>query len=117
MRLKYLKNVTAGVLLLFAVSGHCVIDMQTALIERTLADSSSFGKCMLFSLSFQPANSCPGNWVSLDCDGNYHSKADGNRMWDSAQLALALNLRVRVWINDAKKINGYCVADRLDILK
>ena len=38
-------------------------------------------------------------------------------MLDQAQLALVTTKTVSVTINDAKKHNGYCFAQRIDVLK
>ena len=93
------------------------IDVQEGKVEKLLTDQASFGKCMINSPGFSPSNNCRAGWVSLDCDGVFMAKEDSRRMWESAQMAFALGETVKVWINDAKKINGWCLIDRIDVLK
>jgi hypothetical protein len=38
-------------------------------------------------------------------------------MLDQAQLALAANKKVVVWITDVSRHNGYCFATRIDVVK
>ena len=61
---------------------------------------------------------CLGKFASLDCanvtGGDGTSKADGQRRLDVAMLARITGEKVAIVINDAKKVNGYCVAERVD---
>jgi hypothetical protein len=57
---------------------------------------------------------CPSNWVSFSCDGTYSSKDMASMMLDQAQLAYAMRKTVSVFVDDAKKHNGYCTVTRLD---
>ncbi|EIJ34226.1 hypothetical protein Thini_1632 [Thiothrix nivea DSM 5205] len=62
-------------------------------------------------------NSCPNSgWVSLDCKAVKTPAGDGNRHFASALLAASLNKQVTVYINNANKIDNYCVADRIDTI-
>ena len=81
-------------------------------IERLMSDNEYYGGCMVFT-AVQPAIDCPAKWFSMDCDGNFNSKDASRRMWDTAQLAYAMGVTVDVYISDSKKLNGYCVVDRL----
>jgi hypothetical protein len=93
--------------------------VNDATITRTLIQDEAFGGCMVF-LDKPIAGSglnCPSNWVSLSCDGTYSSTVSAQRMFDSAQMAFALDKKVNVRVNDAQKHNGYCVAYRFDVLK
>jgi hypothetical protein len=97
-----------------------IATISGATIQRTLLQEGSVGGCMiLLDKSIKDAGlDCPAsNWVSLDCDGAYASKASAQRILDSAQLAFALNKRVFMKVDDSKKHNGYCVATRIDLLK
>ena len=64
-----------------------------------------------------PAVNCPGKFVSFSCNGTYVSKDLAFYMLDQAQLALSLNKRVFVTVDDTKKHNGNCFAKRIDVLK
>lgn len=83
-------------------------------VQAVMNDTQYFGKCMAYSYEFTPSNGCPSGWVSLDCEGNFLSKVDARRMYEGAQLALAISKPVAVLVDDSKRINGYCVAIRLD---
>ena len=88
-------------------------------IVRTLvADDGRFGGCMVQTdVTFvQKGLDCKSNWVSFSCSGDFTSKDVGYRMFDSAQLAFVLGNRVLLVIDDTKKHNGYCYADRIDVL-
>ena len=37
-------------------------------------------------------------------------------MYDSAQLAFVTGRRVRVWVDDTRKHNGFCFVTRIDVL-
>lgn len=93
---------------------------MTTSITRTLLDSSRFGNCMVLldrSIRDSTNLNCPSRWVSFSCDGTYQPRDIANSMFDSAQMALALDKRVSIQIDDLKKHNGYCFAYRIDVLK
>jgi hypothetical protein len=81
----------------------------------------TYGGCMAFlgaALSTaQPAVNCPGKSVSFSCAGTYTTKELAFYMLDQAQLALSLNKKVVVTVDDTKKHNGYCFASRIDVFK
>ena len=63
-------------------------------------------------------NGCPGNgWLSLDCHDVYYAAGSGNRKYATVLTAYALNKRISVKLDNTKKHNGYCVAERLDMHK
>jgi hypothetical protein len=94
--------------------------VPNATITRTLIQDGSFGGCMI-QLDQNIADAglnCPAaNWVSLDCDGAFGSIGGSQRIFDSAQMAFALEKKVSVRVDDSKKHNGYCVAVRFDVPK
>ncbi len=113
-----MRNILAGILTLLALNGHAAVSYQKGAIDKTLSHHAAyFGSCMIRSADFNPSNNCPAKWVSLDCSGDFHSKQGARRMWDSAQMAFALDAAVEIWVNDAKKHNGYCVVDQINVVK
>ena len=101
--------------------GHASTATVTANITRTLvADNGRWGGCMVF-LSKHIADAtglnCRSSWVSFSCSGVFTTKDVAYRMFDSAQMAYTLGQSVRVWVDDTKKHNGYCYANRIDVLK
>lgn len=88
---------------------------KTGTIVRTLTDSTKYGGCMI-QLSVGVGNGCPSNgWVSLDCDAIFSDPGEGQRAYATALVALTLDKKISVHINNEQKHNDYCVATRLDI--
>ena len=78
---------------------------------------SRFGGC-LAALTVNPQTklgSCGKTWVTFSCSGHFTDSIRAYRMLDQAQLALAMNKSVIVGIQDDKKHNGYCFANRIDV--
>lgn len=72
---------------------------------------SRFGGCMArLDKNIRDAGlDCPAaNWVSFSCSGDFYSKDEALRMFDSAQMAKALDREVEIYVSDTKKHNGYC---------
>jgi hypothetical protein len=61
--------------------------------------------------------SCGSWWVTFSCTGNFMDRVRAYRMLDAAELALATGKQVNVWFRDDKMHNGYCLADRLDVIR
>lgn len=93
--------------------------IENAKIQRTLLDSEAFGNCMAeLSKDINTTGlNCPGRWVSFSCDGTYQARDIAKSMFDSAQMAMALNKKVFVYVDDLKKHNDNCVAYRIDVLR
>ncbi len=106
----------------FASSAEASYFWHTGKIKRTLTDGQHYSGCMVLmdtSVAENVAtNTCPATgWVALDCKGLFNSKdiSHGNRMYTAATSAAMAGKTVRLWINDANKANGYCVAQRIDV--
>ena len=89
-------------------------------MKTSVSDGERFGGCMA-QLDMSPMSEgldCdPRPWVTFSCSGEHTSKADGMRMFDSAQMAFALGRQVDVWVDDSRKTrDGFCFAFRLDVL-
>ena len=91
-------------------------DVVVGKVIRVLATHNRWGNCMAYMNIKSPSLSC-SNWVTFDCEGQLtgNSKSAANRKWDVAQLALVTKNRVRVEVDDSKKINGQCFANRFDL--
>lgn len=59
---------------------------------------------------------CSGTSVSFDCKGKFLKAGEGNRHYSTAMLAFSLNKPVNLWVNDANRYGGMCVADRISII-
>ena len=116
IKMEKVKVLAFGMLFSWSGMGLAALEGHVTKIDRLLSDNEYYGGCMVFT-SVQPSINCPAKWFSLDCDGNFNSKDTSRRMWDTAQLALAMDSVVDVYINDSKKLNGYCVVDRLLVHK
>jgi len=88
--------------------------------KRTLTtDDGRFGGCMV-QLDERIANAgldCPGSWVTFSCSGVHTSPDEGFRMFESAQMAFALDRELMVEVPDEMKHNGHCYARRVDVLR
>ena len=88
-------------------------------VVQTLSEAVAHGNCMVLinkPLSDYIGN-CPSRWVTFSCNGTYNSKDAGQRKFESAQLAMALGYRVSLLVDNTKKHNGFCYAQRIDIYK
>lgn len=89
-----------------------------AKITYLLNDAANYGYCMV-RLNKNPSTvglNCPADpLVSLDCKGNFSTKAATGNLVSAAQLAFVAGKSVRITITDSQKINGFCVAKRLDV--
>jgi len=90
-------------------------------VDRVIVtDSDKYGGCLMAPLGGMNTSgtTCLGKFASLDCanvtGGDGASKADGQRRLDVAMLARITGEKVAIVLNDAKKVNGYCVAERVD---
>ncbi len=85
-------------------------------IVRSLIDSTQYGKCMV-QLSTPIGNNCPNVWISLDCEGKYLASGDGDRMLNLGLLAQNLNKSVSIQVDNTKLADGYCTANRIDLIQ
>ncbi len=115
---------TIGVLgaffvLLYTVHAGAAVERIEAKAERTLTTGDGrFGGCMVQldqSLSDKGLN-CT-NWVTFSCTGVHTSKDEGFRMFESAQMAFALDKTLVLEVDDERKHNGHCYARRVDVKK
>ncbi len=108
-----------SLLLAPAASINATTTSVDAKIRRTLTVSDDrWGSCAV-NLSVSPSTeglNCSGNWVTFSCSGDHASKSNAARMFDSAQMAFALDKTVRLWVDDTKTHNGFCFVSRIDIL-
>ena len=85
---------------------------------RAVLSGDNYGACMVqvdtmpYELIDCPGSEAIGNWLSLDCDGNYGSPITGRESLDISTLALMTDSEISVRVNDAER-NGYCVASQV----
>ena len=87
-------------------------------VTSTLSDISKFGGCMAY-LQDRPDGvglDCPGKFVTFSCTGDFAGKDAAKRNFEMAQIAYLTSRKVRVYVDDTKKHNGYCLASRIDLL-
>lgn len=116
MKTKIMSSLTVVALLALPTLGMAGEFWKASKVNRILVDSSAYGKCMM-QLSVDLGNNCPSTWVSLDCDGKYLDKGDGDRFLNIAYIAQTMDKTVSVKIDNTKKHSGYCVVSRIDLLK
>ena len=107
--------------LLSAVSVSAAVERIEAKAVRTLTTGDGrFGGCMVQldeGLADAGLNCPNSNWVTFSCTGVHASKDDGFRMFESAQMAFALDKTLVLEVDDSKKHNGHCYARRVDVKK
>ena len=114
-----MKKLTLSLALL-ALSNHAYSDtawITNATVIQVLNQSNTYGECMLY-IDKTIADSgldCPSRWVALSCDGTYNNRDVAARMYDAGMMAIALDKKVNVRVDDAIKHNGYCVVKRMDL--
>lgn len=93
--------------------------VSNATIMSIVVDSHNYGGCMVRvdKVLVNHGLNCSKNWVSFSCDGTFNSQALAFRKLDQAQMSIALNKKVYLIVDDSKKHNGYCFAQRIDINK
>lgn len=91
----------------------------TTKVTKVLVDDTNFGQCMV-QLDV-PINNigleCKSNWVTFSCSGDFSSKDIAYHKFENAQISLVLGKKVKIYVDDTKKHNGYCYAYRVDLLK
>ena len=105
--------------LLSAVHVSAAIERIEAKAIRTLTTGDGrFGGCMVqLDESLSDAGLNCTNWVTFSCTGEHTSKDEGFRMFESAQMAFALDKTIVLEVTDEKKHNGHCYARRVDVKK
>ena len=106
--------------LLLALSSHAYSDtawIKNATIKQVLNQSNAYGGCMLFldTVIADSGLDCPNRWVALSCDGTFNNRDVAARMYDVGMMAIALDKKVSVEVDDTKKHSGYCVVKRMDM--
>ncbi len=107
---------TAGLLALTNSSAYAAKAGIFAKVTTILLDDVNFGGCMA-ALDSAPSGTgldCADPWVSFSCTGDFNSRSQGDRKLAAAQLALVTQTTFYVVIDDTKKHNGYCFAERAD---
>lgn len=117
MRLYFLIKVIIGIagssVSCLAVSATAWLDTS---VERTFTVEGAFGECM-----FKPSVSlvekglnCTDGWVTLDCAGTLGGSKSGAMLkYNEIVLARVTDNNVWVRVDDSKKINGWCLGDRV----
>ena len=94
-----------------------VVDGQ---ISQILTDGRLYGGCMVWAPTEKSLAeyglSCRNNYFTFDCRNDADQpggKSQAQLNLQQAQLALALNSRVQLTVNDNITINGNCYANRV----
>ena len=92
--------------------------LSNARVTELITTETTYGGCMakLSKSISEVVNNCPSGWVTFSCDGSLgNSVPRASAMWESAQLAYALDKKVRVRIDNSKKLDGYCYSDYIRV--
>ena len=103
---------------IFILSGQTMSASMTGKVNKLLVQPGTFGGCAATFTSDPQAGDaqCDANWLSFDCDGITRSKGDSALQWNALQLALVLDREVFVLFGANTRINGKCVAKRIDVI-
>ena len=116
--MKFATKVFFGLLTLVAVKqvNAAQLYVTTEVLRTITTGDDKYGGCMFepsISLITEGLDCQPGGWISLDCAGIFGTQNAGQRRWDAVVLAEMLNKKVEVRVDDSKKIDRYCVAERV----
>lgn len=115
-----LKALSATLPLLISAQALGAQGSVVASVNRVMMTGDSrWGGCMA-ALSVDPGTalpSCTEWWVTFSCSGHFTDPVRAYRSLDIAELALATGKRVEVWFQDDKTHNGYCYANRIDVIR
>lgn len=108
---------TVLVTLLAAISVAAAQARVEARATRTLTTGDGrFGGCMVqIDQSLRDSGLNCTNWVTFSCSGVHTSVDEGVRMFESAQMAFALEKTMVLEVTDEKRHNGHCYARRVDV--
>jgi len=95
-----------------------VIKVKGLVTKTAVADEGRWGGCVaqLDKTLADSGLNCPSKWVTFSCSGIYTEKDVAYRMFDQAQMALALGKKVEVYVDDTKKHNEYCYGNQIRVL-
>jgi len=117
-----MKNISKILFIYLAFFCHSAFSAEggaNLLVTRILfSENDVFGGCMVqFNTppAQQSGTNCFSRWVSFSCGGNFNTPIEAGRMLDAVQLSWALGKKLRVYVRDTEKENGYCVATRVDL--
>lgn len=106
-------RICIGVLLAVTGTAHAAKYAASGSVDNIMIDRQDFGQCMIAIAGFTAPGNCGRKWVSLDCEGNFHSKSVGRSMLETAQIAKATDATVTAYFFDTQRVDGRCVAYRL----
>ena len=85
-------------------------------VVKTMIHEQEFGQCMAMIKPSPEQNGldCKKGWVTFSCSGDFNLAETGFQKLAAAQLALLSGDPVFVQVDDYRKHNGYCYAQRID---
>ena len=93
--------------------------MQNLNLEEVLV-SDNFSGCMAklnVNIRQETGLDCAGDYVTFSCTGTFVRKDLAYLMFNQANMAMALGLRVSIKIDDSRKHGGFCFDNRVDVIK
>ena len=87
------------------------------LATKVMADPGQGGCLAKLAVNFQQQLPlCKADCVTFSCTGKFASKDIAYRMFDLAQMALALDHQVNLQISDLRMHNGFCFAKQIIVM-
>lgn len=89
-------------------------------VNVVLVDGKNFGGCMA-QISQDISDklpACKADWVTFDCLGVFPetTKSIAQNQLSTAQLAFVTRKNVYIKATDSRRVNGYCLVERIDLI-
>lgn len=111
-----------GLLLLSQEANGASRQYKTGILGITTS-TNGFNGCMIkvkpVPSTLYCTNRSNHTFLTLDCDGEWVSRADAQNNLKQAQIAMLTNKQVNVVVTDSRAIEpqGYCLATQLTVLR
>lgn len=119
----HLTNILFITALPLSLPSHAVVGTiaDTTIVRTIVTGNKDFGGCAaVLNTNINksiPATNCPSNIVTFSCDATttFTSKDMAFHLFDQAEFAKATGKHVAVYVDDTKKHNTYCYANRIEV--
>ena len=117
-----MKAIWLGILVLFSAVTVAEAEAATSWFgarptKQMITESDRYGGCLIgLSATISETLDCPDSWVTADCSGELGgSRTEARQKYDAVSLAAVAGKPMVILINDAKKIDGLCFVERVQV--
>ena len=119
--MRFVKSSIAVLFMVVSTSALSASSTFISKVERVLLDDSDFAGCMVLLRPFPASElpNCAPNWATLDCLKLFPESTGSiaSNKLAQAQLALVTGRTVKLRVTDTRIANGYCFAQRIDVME